>query len=82
MKVSPNLELFNLKNSKIWSLLKLLFLERVQIRTSVSSRKSHLKLLSFELSTVVVRSVSKLDFPIFDLCPKSFIRIHALERSP
>jgi hypothetical protein len=27
MNVSPNLELFNLKNSQIWSLLKLLFLE-------------------------------------------------------
>jgi hypothetical protein len=27
MKVSPNLELFDLKNSQIWSLLKLLFLE-------------------------------------------------------
>jgi hypothetical protein len=27
MNVSPNLELFDLKNSQIWSLLKLLFLE-------------------------------------------------------
>ena len=27
MKVSPSLELFDLKNSQIWSLLKLLFLE-------------------------------------------------------
>jgi hypothetical protein len=26
MNVSPNLELFDLKNSQIWSLLKLLFL--------------------------------------------------------
>jgi hypothetical protein len=27
MNVSPNLELFDLKNNQIWSLLKLLFLE-------------------------------------------------------
>jgi hypothetical protein len=70
---SPNSKLFNLDKCRIRSLLKkLLFLERVKIRTSVSSRKSHQKLLSFELSTVVVRSMSELDLSIFDLCPKIF----------
>jgi hypothetical protein len=38
MNVSPNLELFDLKNSQIWSLLKLLFLKQTQIRKSISSR--------------------------------------------
>ena len=62
-----------------WSALKLLFLERVQIRTSISSRKSRLKLLLLELSSVVIWSVSESDFPIFDLCPNIFFKILTLK---
>jgi hypothetical protein len=40
MNVSPNLELFDLKNNQIWSLLKLFFSEQMQIRKSISSRDS------------------------------------------
>jgi hypothetical protein len=69
MNVSPNLELFDLKNNQIWSLLKLLFLE-----TNVNSNvKLFLRITSkvhlFELSAIVMRVVSKFDFLIFDQCP-------------
>jgi hypothetical protein len=71
MKVSPNLELFDLKNSQIWSLIKLLFLEtnvnsNVKLVLSISS-KVHLS----KLLTVVIRYVSESDFLIFGLCPNT-----------
>jgi hypothetical protein len=58
------LELFDLKNNQIWSLLKLLFFEmnvnsNVKLVLPISS-KVHL----FELSTIVIRVVSEFDFLI------------------
>jgi hypothetical protein len=44
MNVSPNLELFDLKNSQIWSLLKLLFLE-----TNTNSKVNLISRLPFIL---------------------------------
>jgi hypothetical protein len=55
-KVSPSLELFDLKNNQIWSLLKLLFLgananSKVNLVSQLSSR-----LIFFGLSIVVILS--------------------------
>jgi hypothetical protein len=75
MNVSPNLELFDLKNSQIWSLLKLLFLKtnvnsNAKLVLPISS-KVHL----FGLSTVVMLS---------DLCPNplSWYSVYVQIRSP
>jgi hypothetical protein len=51
MKVSPNMELFDLKNCQIWSLLKLLFLE-ANANSKVNLVQTHL----FGLPIVVVLS--------------------------
>jgi hypothetical protein len=62
MNVSPNLELFDLKNNQIWSLLKT-FISRIKCKFESQSRlatpvQTHL----FELWTVVILSY---------LCPKA-----------
>jgi hypothetical protein len=64
------LELFDLKNRQIWSLLKLLFLGANAIRKSISSRDSRLDSFIRTLdSHDVIRSMSESAFLILGLCP-------------
>jgi hypothetical protein len=72
MNVSPSLELFDLKNNQIWSLLKLLFSARMQTHESISS-KAHL----IKRSTVASRAVSESNFSMFDLCPKINLSLYS-----
>jgi hypothetical protein len=66
------LELFNLKNSQIWSLLKLLFLGANAIQKSILSHNfrpdSFIRTLD---SRDVIRSMSESAFLIFGLCPNT-----------
>jgi hypothetical protein len=68
--ISPNSELFNLTEGRIWSLLKLLFLgtnaNSIIILNSSNSSKARL----IKRSTAASRAVSDSDFSMFDLCPK------------
>jgi hypothetical protein len=63
MKVSPNLELFNLKNNQIWSVLKLLSLEE-----NVNSK---VNLVSQILSRLICLYSQQL---LFGLCPNLISR--------
>jgi hypothetical protein len=73
MNVLINLELFDLKNSQIWSLLKLFcFLKQTQIRKSISSHNSRQDSFTRTLdSCYVIQSVSESVFSIVGLCPNT-----------
>jgi hypothetical protein len=69
---SPNSELFDLKNSQIWSLLKLLFLKQTQNRKSIPSRNSRPDSFIRTLdSCYVIQSVSEFAFLIIGLRPNT-----------
>jgi hypothetical protein len=71
-KFHQNLELFDLKNSQIWSLLKLLFLGANAIRKSISSRDSRPDPFIRTLdSGDVIRSMSESAFSIVGLRPNT-----------
>jgi hypothetical protein len=66
------LELFDFKNSQIWSLLKLLFLGANAIRKSISSRNSHPDSFIRTLdSCYVIQPVSESAFSIVGLRPNT-----------
>jgi hypothetical protein len=71
MKVSPSLELFDLKNSQIWSLLELLFLRakansKVNLVSQLLSRQIY-----SDSRCYVIQSVSESAFSIVGLRPNS-----------
>jgi hypothetical protein len=71
MNVSPNLELFDLKSSQIWSMLKTFIIEANTRYESQSHLANPVQTHLYGLSTVVIRYVFESDFLIFGLCPKT-----------
>jgi hypothetical protein len=72
MNVSPNLELFDLKNYQIEPIKTFCFLKQTQIRKSISSRNSHPDSFIRTLDNCyVIQSVSKSAFSIVGLRPNT-----------
>ena len=68
--ISPNSELFNLTEGRIWSLLKLLFLGTNANSIIILNLSNSFKARLIKCSTGASRAVSDSDFSMFDLCPK------------
>jgi hypothetical protein len=65
MRVSSSLELFDLKNNQIWSLLKLFVSWSKRKFESQSRLATPVQTHLFELLTIVIRVVSELDSSIY-----------------